>query len=159
MYGFWGEVILPAREDKWSEQSPGRRAICAELWKVSMVQSRGRLTLSCANVVLKAGMVLRQACSGRWGIDIPTAWHVNLKAWTCGSKGSTPWNGQSDGECRRRRKYLCDHLMKLIFWGSFKMQMLQKHERNWFMFILRPFPTQCSQMFTVVRNQRIASKA
>lgn len=31
MYLFRGEVILPAREDKWSEQSPGRRAICAEL--------------------------------------------------------------------------------------------------------------------------------
>lgn len=72
-------MILPAREDKWSEQSPGRRAICAELWKVSMIQSRGRLTLSCANVFLKTGMVSRQAGSGRWGIDIPTAWPCELE--------------------------------------------------------------------------------
>lgn len=28
---------------------------------------------------LKAGMVSRQACSGRWGIDIPTAWPCELE--------------------------------------------------------------------------------
>lgn len=72
-------MILPARGDKWSAQSPGRRAICAELWKVSMTQSRGRLTLSCANVFLKTGMVSRQAGSGRRGIDIPTAWPCELE--------------------------------------------------------------------------------